>query len=165
MSVEPHWPSAREWWRAVGVGVATAAILAVLNVIALKTQVAPLPKPLGLAFAETVFGHSLPLPVGLLFHLTWVTFFSIVYVVLWRKALTLRNAMILASVLWLVVLVVFFPAVGWGFFGLAVSSKLIVPATISHLLFALILWGLCRLAFRQSLEPQTSQTRARTALT
>ena len=163
MSVEPHWLSTREWGKAVGVGVATAVILAVLNVIALKTQVSPMPKPLGLAFAETVFNHSLPLPVGLLFHLAWVTFFSVVYVVLRRNALTLLNAVILASILWLLVLVVFFPVVGWGFLGLAVTPKLIVPATVSHLLFAVILWGLCRLAFGQSVEPGHSQPHARTA--
>jgi magnesium-transporting ATPase (P-type) len=163
MSVEPHWLSTREWWKAVGVGVATAAIVAVLNVIALKTQVSPLPKPLGLAFAEVVFGRSLPHPVGLLFHLAWVTFFSVVYVILWRNALTLRNAIILASVLWLLVLFLFFPIVGWGFFGLAVSPKLILPATVSHLLFALILWSLCRLAFGQSLERGHSQPQQRMA--
>jgi hypothetical protein len=163
MSVELHWLSTREWWKAVGVGVATAAILAVLNVIALKSQVSPLPKPLGLAFAETVFGRNLPLPVGLLFHLAWVTFFSVVYVVLWRNALTLRNANILASVLWLLVLIVFFPVVGWGFLGLAVSPKLIVPATVSHLLFAAILWGLCRIAFSDPVEANYPGSQQRTA--
>jgi hypothetical protein len=157
MSVELHTLNTRKWWKAIFVGIGMGAILAALNVIALKSQVSPLPKPLGLAFAETVFGHSLPLPVGLLFHLAWVTFFSVVYVVLWRNALTLRNAIILASALWLLVLLLFFPVVGWGFFGLAVSPKLILPATVSHLLFALILWGLCRLAFGQSLERGHSQ--------
>jgi hypothetical protein len=163
MSVEPHWLSTREWWKAVGVGIATAAILAVLNVIALKTQVSPLPKPLGLAFAEAIFGHSLPLPVGLLFHLAWVTFFSVVYVVFWRDSLTLQNAIILAFGLWFLALVAFFPIVGWGFLGLAVSPKLILPVTVSHLLFALILWGLCRLAFGQSVEPGHSQPQQRMA--
>lgn len=163
MSVEPRWLSAREWWKAVGIGVATAAILAVVNVIALRTQASPLPEPLGLAFAETVFQRNLPLPVGLLFHLGWVTFFSVVYVVLWRNALTLHNAIILALALWLVVLVIFFPVVGWGFFGLAVSPMLILPATVSHLLFAMILWGLCRLAFGQSPERGHSQPQQRMA--
>ncbi len=163
MSVEPHWLSAREWGKGVGVGVTTAVILAVLNVIALKSHVSPLPKPLGLAFAEAVFGRSLPLPVGLLFHLAWVTFFSVVYVVVWRNALTLRNAIILASVLWLLVLVVFFPVAGWGLFGLVVSPKLIVPVTVSHLLFAVILWGLCRLVFGQALAQGDAPPRARTA--
>lgn len=163
MRVELPWLSMREWGKAIGVGVATGVILAVLNVIALKTQVSPLPKPLGLAFAETVFGQRLPLPVGLLFHLAWVDFCSVVYVVLWRNALTLRNAIILAAVLWLLVLVVFFPAVGWGFLGLAVTPKLILPATASHLLFALILWGLCRLVFGQSPERGHSSRQARMA--
>jgi hypothetical protein len=163
MSVEPHWLSTREWWKAVGVGVATAAILALLNVIALKSHISPLPSPLGLAFAEAVFGRSLPLPVGLFFHLAWVTFFSVVYVVLWRNTLTLVNAIILAAILWLLVLVVFFPVAGWGLFGLAVSPKLIVPATVSHVLFAVILWGLCRLVFGQTLAQGNSPPRARMA--
>jgi len=54
----------------------------------------------------------------------------------------------LAVALWLLVLVVFFAVVGWGFFGLGVSPKLIVGAAIPHLLFAIFLWGLCRLQFR-----------------
>src|SRR5579863_7280799 len=142
MNLEPHKLSAREWWRAVGVGIATSVILAVLNVIALKSHVSPMPKPLGLAFADTVFGRDLPLPVGLLFHLAWVTGFSVIYVIVWRSALTLQNAVILAAALWLVVLLVFFPLVGWGFLGLAVSPKAVIPVTVSHLLFAVILWGL-----------------------
>ncbi|HVB15878.1 MAG TPA: hypothetical protein VNF04_05045 [Stellaceae bacterium] len=136
--------------KAIGIGVATAIILAVINVIALHSHVSPLPKPLGLAFAETVFGRALPLPLGLLFHVAWVTFFSVAYVVLWPDALTLRNALLLAAALWLLVMIVFFPIVGWGFFGLAVSPKLIIPTTVSHLLFAVILWGLARLLLQPS---------------
>ena len=100
MDVEFHALSRREWWRAVGIGVGTGVILAVVNVIAMKSQLSPLPKPLGLAFAEAVLGRQLPLPVGLLFHLAWVTVFSVVYVVFWRDALTLKNALLLAVVLW-----------------------------------------------------------------
>ncbi|MGC2524354.1 MAG: hypothetical protein WA417_17230, partial [Stellaceae bacterium] len=59
--------SAREVGKSVIVGIGTGVILAVLNLIALKSHMSPLPKPLGLAFAETLFGRSLPLPVGLCF--------------------------------------------------------------------------------------------------
>jgi hypothetical protein len=142
--------------KAVGIGVTAAIILAVLNVIALHSQVSPLPKPLGLAFAETVFGRTLPLPIGLLFHVAWVTFFSVLYTVLWPQALTLRNALLLAAALWLLVLLVFFPVVGWGFFGLAISPGLIVQATVSHLLFALILWSLVRLLLQPGAPRVTS---------
>lgn len=157
MSVELHRLSGREWGKAIGAGVATGVILAVLNVIALQGHLSPLPKPLGLAFAETLVGRALPLPVGLLFHLAWVTFWSALYIVLWRHSLGLLNAIVLAAGLWLLVLVAFFPVVGWGFFGLLVGPSLIIAATVTHLLFAVILWGLCRLLFAQA---STAQPRA-----
>ena len=72
----------------------------------------------------------------------------VAYVVLFRDALTLMRALVLGIALWLFVLVFFFPVVGWGFFGLAVGPKMIVGAAIPHLLFAFLLWGLCRWAFR-----------------
>jgi len=56
--------------------------------------------------------------------------------------------LLLGMGLWLLVLVAFFPIVGWGFLGLAVSSKLIVAALIPHLLFSIFLWALCRGMFK-----------------
>lgn len=67
---------------------------------------------------------------------------------LFRHSLSPRNALMLGLGLWILVLVVFFPIVGWGFLGLAISPKLIVASLIPHLLFALFLWGLCRVAFK-----------------
>jgi hypothetical protein len=157
MGVDFHALSRRQWAKAAAVGIANGGILAVVNVIALKSGLSLLPKPLGLAFAETLFGRQLPLPVGLLFHMIWVGFFSVVYVVLSRDALTLKNAGILAAALWLFALAVFFPIVGWGFFGLAVGPRLIVPVTVSHLLFAVILWTLSRLLFGDSVRREQSQ--------
>jgi len=154
-----HRLSAREAWKATGIGIATGVLLALLNVIALKSHISPLPKPLGLAFAETLLGQQMPLPVGLLFHLAWVTFFSVAYVALWRDRLTLGNAMILAAFLWLLAMAVFFPIVGWGLFGLKVSPKLIIPTTVSHVLFGVILWGLARIVFGHGSSPHTSHSR------
>jgi hypothetical protein len=150
MGFQFHRLTVREGGKVLTVGIGTGLILAVLNVIALKSRLSPLPKPLGLAFAETLLGRPLPLPVGLLFHLAWVTLASSAYVVLWRDRLTLRNALALAGVLWLAAVMVFFPIVGWGPFGLDVSAKLIVPVTVSHLLFATLLWAFARLAFGPS---------------
>ncbi|MEC5322130.1 hypothetical protein VSX64_18355 [Aurantimonas sp. C2-6-R+9] len=103
-----------------------------------------MPKPLGLAFANTLLGADLPLPVGLLFHTAWVTLLSAVYVLLFRDKLTFMRAFWLAFALWILVLLFFFPLVGWGFFGLAVSPKLVVASAVPHLLFAVFLWGLSR---------------------
>jgi hypothetical protein len=79
-----------------------------------------------------------------------VTAWSVVYVALFRHALTLINALLLGLVLWLLVLFVFFPIVGWGVLGLAVTPRLIVASLVPHLLFAVFLWALCRISFRQT---------------
>ena len=142
-----HALDGRDWAKATAVGVAVSALTAAVMVAGLKSGVSPLPKPLGLAFAETVLRRPLPLPVGLLFHTVWTTAFSLLYVVLFRDALTFLRALWLAVALWLLVLVVFFPLVGWGWFGFAVSPKLVVGAAVPHLLFAVLLWGLCRWVF------------------
>jgi len=142
-----HWLSPQEWMRAVGVGIGVAILTAAIMVTGLKSGISPFPKPLGLAFAETMLGHPLPLPVGLLFHTAWVTAFSVIYVGLFRDALTFPRVLGLATILWVLVLVFFFPVVGWGFLGLAVTPKLIVASAVPHLLFAIFLWGLCKLSF------------------
>jgi hypothetical protein len=144
-----HWHTldTREWTRTVAVGLGVAVLTAAFMFAGLKSGVSPLPKSLGLAFAETVLGTKLPQAIGLLFHTVWVVAFTIVYVGLFRDAMTFMRAFWLAAPLWLLVLVFFFPFVGWGFFGLAVSPKMIVGAAIPHLLFAVFLWSLCRWAF------------------
>ena len=137
----------RDWGKALGLGIANGVALSVIMVTMARLGVSPLPKPLGLAFAETLAGRSLPLPVGLLFHLAYVTFWSMAFVAVFRHSLTLRNALLLALALWIGVLVIFFPVVGWGFLGLGVGAQLIPGSFIPHLLFGLFLWGLCGVAF------------------
>lgn len=139
-----------DWVKAIAVGIGVSALTAAFMIAMTKLGVSPLPKSLGLAFAETVLGQTLPLPVGLLFHTVWVTSFSMLYIVLFRDALTFVRALALGLALWLSVLVFFFPVIGWGFLGLAVSPKLIVGAAMPHVLFAIFLWGLCRWAYRDS---------------
>jgi hypothetical protein len=142
-----HALDGRDWAKAIGVGIGVSMLTAAFMAAGIKSGVSPLPKSLGLAFAETLLGRTLPLPVGLLFHTVWTTAFSVLYVILFRDALTFMRALWLAIALWLLVLVFFFPFVGWGFFGFAVSAKMIVGAAVPHLLFAILLWGLCRWAF------------------
>lgn len=147
-----HSLSPAEWGKTLAIGVGVAILTGAVMFMGLKTGISPLPKPLSLAFAQTVLGTSLPLPVGLLFHVAWVTLFSAVYVVFFRDALTFMRAFWLAFGLWILVLVFFFPIVGWGFLGLAVTPKLIIASAVPHLLFAIFLWGLCRLSFSDAIR-------------
>lgn len=131
---------------AIAVGIITSVLLSLIMVPAFKLGLSPFPKPLALAFAQRILG-PVPLAVGLFFHVVYVTFWSVVYLVVFER-LTFLNALWLAFLLWVLVLVVFFPIVGWGFLGLAVSPELIAASLVPHLLFALFLWPLGRWAFR-----------------
>lgn len=142
-----HSLSGQDWMRAIAVGFGVSILTAAFMVATIKVGISPLPKSLGLAFAETVAGRSLPLSIGLLFHTLWVTAFSVLYVVLFRDGLTFLRALWLAIGLWVLVLAFFFPLVGWGFLGLTISPKLVVGSALPHLLFAIFLWGLSRWAF------------------
>lgn len=140
-------PSVRSWLRAIGIGLAVSVLTALVMVTLLKTGISPLPKPLGLAFAETMLSRELPMPVGLLFHTAYVTFWSVVFV-RYLPHRNIKSALILAGMLWLGVLLVFFPIVGWGIAGMDVSPKLIPASLMPHLLFALLLWALDKYARR-----------------
>ncbi|ANW04214.1 hypothetical protein [Bradyrhizobium icense] len=150
--MQVHNLSPSDWGKAAGVGLAVAILTAAFMFTGFKTGISPLPESLGLAFSETLLGRELPLPVGLLFHTAWVTLFSVIYVVLFRDSLTFMRAFWLAFALWILVLVFFFPFVGWGFLGLNISPKLIVGSAVPHLLFAVLLWGLCKMIFNAPRE-------------
>lgn len=131
----------RSWGGAIGIGIGVSVLTAIVMVVLLKAGVSPFPKPPSLAFAETLLGRPLPLPIGLLFHAAYVTFWSVVFVRFFPTR-NFKTAMALAGALWLVILAVFFPFVGWGFAGLHVSPKLIPASFLPHLLFGLFLWAL-----------------------
>jgi len=134
--------------RGAVLGIANGILLSLIMVPAFLAGLPPMPQPPSLAFAEVLFGEGLPMPVGLLFHLAYVTFWSMVWVALDHPRLRFTTALALGLVLWIVALVLFFPINGWGLLGLGVSPKLIPAALVPHALFILFLWGLGRLFFR-----------------
>lgn len=123
--------TARGYAKAISVGLATAIILSLIMLPANQAGFMPMPRPLSLAFAQLLFG-DVPLAVGLLFHTLYVTFWSVVYLLVFKQP-TFLNALWLALGLWLLVLVLFFPIVGWGLMGLAVGPMLVVAALLPHL--------------------------------
>ncbi|TFH87773.1 hypothetical protein EQG41_06765 [Billgrantia azerbaijanica] len=133
--------SPASWPRALGIGIAVSLITAVIMTALLRLGVSPFPQPPALAFAETLLARQLPLPVGLLFHTLYVTFWSVVYTRYFPRR-SLATALGLAAALWVVILVVFFPIVGWGLAGLQIGPPLIPASALPHLLFGLLLWGL-----------------------
>ena len=133
--------------RGVALGLVNGILLSLIMVPAFLAGIPPMPEPPSLAFAEALLGEGLPMPVGLAFHLAYVTFWSAVWVVWDHPQLRLATAFALAALLWAIALVVFFPINGWGLLGLSVSPMLIPGALVPHVLFALLLWALGRLFF------------------
>lgn len=144
----------QHWGRALVLGIVNAILLSAVMVPTFRAGISPMPEPPSLAFAETLLSRSLPLPVGLLFHVAYVAFWSVVFVAWTFPRLTFGRALGLAAILWVVALVIFFPIIGWGFLGLSVSPKLIVASLIPHVLFGLFLWGLSRVMFKGSLAAE-----------
>lgn len=142
----------RSWLRAIGIGIIVAVATLAVMLALTKAGASPFPKPPSLAFAETLLRRPLPLPMGLLFHVAYVTFWSIVFV-RWFPQRNLKTALALAGALWLVILIVFFPIVGWGLAGSHVSPKLIPASLLPHLLFGFFLWGLDKYLPRATSKP------------
>lgn len=143
----------REWGKAIAVGLINGVLLALIMITLKKSGLSPMPAPLGLAFADTLLSRHLPLPIGLVFHLVYVTFWSIVFVILFRPRLDFARAAMLAAGLWIFALAIFVPIVGWGFFGVKVGPQIILGLFITHALFCTFLWGLCRAFFRKPNPP------------
>lgn len=158
-----HALTRRDLGIAVGIGLGTALLLSLVMVPAARAGLSPLPKPLGLAFAETLLGGAVPLWVGVGFHVAWVTFWSVVYVALFRDQLTFLNALTVALGLWALVQVVFFPVVGWGFFGLQEGPRLMVASLVPHALFALLVWLLSRWALAAPADAERARPQERRA--
>jgi len=139
----------RSWGRGIIIGLVIAIITAAMMMIMMKAGALPLPKPLGLAFVERLVGHAMPMPVGILFHAAYVTFWSVVFVRFFPRR-DIVTALLLSVGLWIGVLVVFFPLVGWGFAGSAISPRLIPASFMPHLLFGLLLWALHKYGRRKT---------------
>jgi len=122
--------------KAIGIGIGTGVLLSLIMVPAARLGISLMPKPLGLAFAQLLLG-KVPLPVGIVFHIAYVTIWSVLYVIAFERRTFLNAlwwALGRALGLWILVLVLFYPLVGWGFWGLAVSPRLIPASFVLHIL-------------------------------
>lgn len=132
--------------RAVAVGLIVAIGTGLVTVPLFKSGVAPMPEAPSLAFAKTLLG-PVPDPVGLLFHVIYVTGVTAVFLALFGARPSLRSIAGVSVLLYAVAVLVLFPIVGWGVAGIAVTPKIAVAALLPHVLYGLILWGADRAVF------------------
>lgn len=129
----------KKFFKAAGIGILISAILSAIMVPLTLYEVSPFPKPVAAAFAMKLFG-DVPMAVGILLHILYVTFWTVVYILYIMPPNTFVRSALLGLVLWVLVLVVFFPIVGWGFLGLRIGPQAIAASFVPHLIFVILLW-------------------------
>jgi len=115
--------------------------------------VAPFNMPPSAAFA-TALGINFAAPVAPVLHFLYAILGGLVYLVVFRDSLTVTNALVLAGVMWLIMMFIYSPVIGWGVFGFGDAQALpasdpmhlgppvqyIVVTAGFHILYAVVLW-------------------------
>lgn len=133
----------RSWIRALCIGLGVAALTALVLLANARPGMSPLPEPVAMAFAGRVLGWEHSLAAALVVHVIYVTAWSMVFVRHFPQR-GFPQAMLLGVVLWILMLVVFFPMLGWGLFGTHISAYVVEASLVPHLIFGLALWVLQR---------------------
>lgn len=132
-----------QYLKAASVGIGGSLVMFILMVIGIKvTGIAPFDIPPSAAFLEKLGLHVGPLP--LIVHFGYGAFWSMVFYALFQDEMSFYWGIMLALGLWLFMMIVYSPIIGWGFFGFggadyAESSKLYLEPGPKYLIATLVL--------------------------
>ena len=121
-----------KWIKAATVGALGSLVMFLLMMVGIHgTGIAPFNLPPSAAFLEVLGLNVGPLP--LLTHFGYGATGSIVLIALYQKETSLRAGLTLAGALWLIMMVVYSPLIGWGFFGFGGPAHALDPEAPLHL--------------------------------
>lgn len=164
-----------KWIKAALVGLVGSLVMFILIQLALRVGMAPFNAPPSAVFLISVkdmLGIP-PVPWALVLHFAHGLIWSVILVALARHGANLWKGLGLGVFLWLVMMVVWSPVIGWGFFGiggspegiaedsplyLAPGPKYIVATLILHLVYGGLVGWLDGLWIRGSGRGQTEKT-------
>ncbi|PSQ96560.1 MAG: hypothetical protein BRD55_06270 [Bacteroidetes bacterium SW_9_63_38] len=145
-----------KWLKAALVGALGSFVMFFIMLIGIHvTGIAPFNTPPSAAFLKQ-FGLAVG-PLPLIIHFGYGATWSIVLVALWGADTDLRAGLTLAGGLWLFMMLVYSPLIGWGVFGfggtghslaptdplyLGSPVKYIVATFVLHLIYGSIIGGL-----------------------
>ncbi len=119
------------WLKAAGVGVVGSLVMLVVMKPLIAMGVAPFNVPPSAAFLVKL---GLPAkPLALLVHLGYGASMSVALYAIARDEVNLARGLLFAGGLWLVMMVVYSPIMGWGFFGFGASASALPPTHPLHL--------------------------------
>lgn len=111
----------RVYFRAACAGLAAAMLMRMATVLCIRTGLAPFDVPPEIVFLESMVGLSPQWATG--FHLLYGMAWPVALQAVAKGHLTLRRGMLLGLGLWLIMMTVLSPALGWGFFGLNAAAQ------------------------------------------
>jgi hypothetical protein len=142
------------WFKAGTAGFLAALLMFALMYVGINvTQMAPFQVPPSAAFLIGVLGLSpeLAKPLGLLGHFSYGIFWSIVLLAIFWDRTSIGKGIGLSIGLWLIMMLVHSPMIGWGFFGsassgpaaeilqLGSSTKFILMTLVLHLIYGIVI--------------------------
>jgi len=149
------------WLKAGLIGALGSLVMFILMMAAIHgAGVAPFNMPPSAAFLERIGMNVGPLP--LVAHFGYGVFWSIVFVALFKQKMNAWRGLALAGALWLFMMLVYSPIIGWGVFGfgavertadhalyLGAPVKYTVATAVLHVIYGLTIGLLNPLWIRQ----------------
>lgn len=134
-----------KWLKVAIVGALGSLVMFLLMMVGIHvTEIAPFNLPPSAAFLETLGLNVGPLP--LLAHFGYGATWSLVLVALYGADTDLQAGLTVAGALWLFMMLVYSPIIGWGFFGfggaghtLSATDPLYLGSPVKYLVATLVL--------------------------
>lgn len=141
-----------KWLKAAVVGIGAALAMYILMVLAIKSGAAPFNVPPSAAML-TRLGINVG-PLALLLHFAYGAFWSMALVYWFEQRTGITNGIYVALGLWFIMMIIYSPIIGWGFFGfggsgsvlpsndplyLAPGPKYLVATLVLHLVYGAII--------------------------
>lgn len=150
------------WLKAAVVGVVGSVVMLMVMKPLIAMGVAPFNVPPSAAFLVKL--GLPPMPLALFVHLGYGAAMSVVLFAIARDRVDVLRGMLMAGALWLVMMAVYSPIIGWGFFGsgapaaalpathplhLAAGPKYLVATLLLHVLYGATIGSLGRFWIRR----------------
>ena len=134
-----------KWIKAIVAGLVAGLVMFIVLAMGTNTGMAPINVPPSAAFLGATTGIQSPLLAALL-HFAYAAFGSVLLVAIFGRRTNITKCLLVALVLWLILMVVYSPIIGWGFFGaggpnheLPPESPLFIGAAGPYVLITLVL--------------------------
>jgi len=139
-----------QYFKAAVSGAVAALAMFIVIAVLIQTGNAPFNLPPSQAFLDRI--GLPPQPLGLIVHFGYGIVWSIILVAIMGRQVRIRHGIGLSLLLWLIMMVVYSPVIGWGFFGFAApahefpadhprhlgsSIMYLVGALVLHLIYGL----------------------------